>query len=130
MAAFNYPLNGLFLTMMWFFLWIIWLMLLFRVFGDIFRSDDLGGGGKTVWVIFVVVLPFLGLFVYLIARGKDMGQREIDHARAQQKEFDSYVRDVAAPASSADELAKLADLHAKGVISDAEFQAQKTKLLA
>ncbi len=130
MAAYDYPLMGAFWTMMWFFLWIIWLMLLFRVFADIFRSDDLGGGGKTVWVIFVVVLPFLGLFVYLIARGKDMGQRELDHARAQQQEFNSYVRDVAAPASSADELAKLADLHAKGVISDAEFQQQKTKLLA
>jgi type VI protein secretion system component VasK len=129
MAAFDYPLNGVFWTMMVFFLWIIWLMLLFRVFGDIFRSDDLGGGGKTVWLIFVVVLPFFGLFVYLIARGKDMGQREIDHARAQQQEFDSYVRDVAAPTSSADELTKLADLHTKGVISDAEFQQQKAKLL-
>jgi Short C-terminal domain len=130
MAAYDYPLMGAFWTFLWFFLWIIWLMLLFRVFADIFRSDDLGGGGKTVWVIFVVVLPFLGLFVYLIARGKDMGQREIDHARAQQQEFNSYVRDVAAPTSSADELAKLADLHTKGVITDAEFQQQKTKLLA
>jgi type VI protein secretion system component VasK len=130
MAAYDYPLMGAFWTMMWFFLWIIWLMLLFRVFGDIFRSDDLGGFGKTLWMIFVVVLPFLGLFVYLIARGKEMGQREIDHARAQQQEFDSYVRDVAAPTGSADELAKLADLRNSGVITDAEFQQQKAKLLA
>ena len=130
MAAYNYPLMGAFWTMMWFFLWIIWLVLLFRIFADIFNSDDLGGGGKTMWVIFVVVLPFLGVFVYLIARGNQMSQRSIDHARAQQQEFDSYVRDVASPASSADELAKLVDLQKSGVITDAEFQQQKAKLLA
>ena len=131
MLSYVYPLMGAFWTMMWFFLWIIWIMILFRVIADIFRSDDLGGGGKTLWLIFVIVLPFLGLFVYLIARGKEMGQREIDHARAQQQQFNSYVQDVASTStSSADELTKLADLKASGVLTDAEFQQQKAKLLA
>jgi hypothetical protein len=129
MISYVYPLMGAFWTMMWFFLWIIWLMLLFKVFADIFRSDDLGGGGKTLWVIFVIVLPFLGVFVYFIARGAKMGQRDLDHARAQQQEFNSYVRDVAATTSPADELTKLADLHNSGVLTDAEFEQQKAKLL-
>jgi Short C-terminal domain len=129
MTAYDYPLMGAFWTFLWFFLWVIWLMLLFKVIFDIFRSDDLGGWGKALWLIFVIVLPFLGVFVYLIARGHDMGKRDIDHARAQQQAFDSYVKDVAST-GSADELAKLADLKERGVISDAEFEQQKAKLLA
>jgi hypothetical protein len=129
MTAYDYPLMGAFWTFLWFFLWIIWIMILFKVIFDIFRSDDLGGWGKALWIIFVIILPFLGVFVYLIARGKDMGQRDIDQARAQQQQFDSYVKDVAST-GSADELAKLADLKERGVISDAEFEQQKAKLLA
>jgi hypothetical protein len=121
---------GAFWTMLWFFVWILWLMLLFKVIADIFRSDHLGGGGKTLWLILVIVMPFLGVFIYVIAHGKDMGQRDIDRAKAQQSDFDAYVRDVAAPSSSADELAKLADLQSRGVITDAEFQVQKAKLLS
>ena len=130
MLAYDYPLLGLFWTMMWFFLWIVWLMLLFRVFADIFRSHDLGGFAKTLWIIFVVLVPFLGVFVYLIARGKAMSQRDIDDARANQAAFDDYVRQTAGASSSADELAKLAALRDQGVLSEAEFAAQKSKLLA
>jgi hypothetical protein len=130
MFSYVYPLMGAFWTMLWFFVWILWLMLLFKVIADIFRSDHLGGGGKTLWLILVIVMPFLGVFIYVIAHGKDMGQRDIDRAKAQQSEFDAYVRDVAAPSSSADELAKLADLQSRGVITDAEFQQQKAKLLS
>ena len=93
-------------------------------------DHETGGFAKAIWLIFIIVLPFLGVFVYLIARGSGMAKRDMDQAKAQQQEFDSYVRDVAAPTSSADELAKLSDLKAKGVITDAEFQAQKAKLLA
>ncbi len=130
MFSYEYPLMGAFWTMLWFFVWILWFMLLFKILADIFRSDDLGGWGKTGWLILVILLPFLGVFVYVIARGKEMGQRDIDRARAQQADFDSYVREVAPPSSSADELAKLADLKSRGVITDAEFQQQKAKLLS
>ena len=129
MISYVYPVMGAFWTLMWFFLWIIWIMLLFKVFADIFRSDDLGGWGKTLWVIFVIVLPFLGVFVYFIARGNKMGQRDLDYAAAQQKQFNSYVRDVASTASPADELTKLAALHSSGALTDAEFAQQKAKLL-
>ena len=94
------------------------------------RPRRRAGWSKALWLIFIIILPFLGVFVYLIARGSGMAQRDMDQAKAQQQQFDSYVRDVAKPTSSADELAKLSDLHAKGVITDAEFQAQKAKLLA
>ena len=130
MTAYDYPIMGAFWTMLIFFIWIAWLMLLFKIIFDIFRSHDMGGFAKALWLIFVVIAPFLGVFVYLIARGSGMATRDLDDAKAQQQQFDSYVRDVAAPTSSADELTKLADLHSKGVINDAEFQAQKAKLLA
>ncbi len=130
MTAYDYPIMGAFWTMLIFFIFIAWLMLLFKIIFDIFRSHDMGGFAKALWLIFVVIAPFLGVFVYLIARGSGMATRDLDEAKAQQQQFDSYVRDVAAPASSADELTKLSDLHAKGVINDAEFQAQKAKLLA
>ena len=131
MFAYDYPVMGVFWSMFIFFIWILWFMLLFKVFIDIFRSDDLGGGGKALWAIFVILVPFLGIFVYLIARGKDMGQRDMAQAQAQDAQFRAYVQDAAASGgSSADQLAKLADLKDRGVISDAEFQAQKAKILA
>jgi hypothetical protein len=122
---------GVFWSMFIFFIWILWFMLLFKVFIDIFRSDDLGGWGKALWSIFVICVPFLGIFVYLIARGKDMGKRDMAQAQAQDAQFRAYVQDAAASGgSSADQLAKLADLKDRGVISDAEFQQQKSKILA
>ena len=119
-----------FWSMLWFFMFFIWIWLLIIVFSDIFRSHDLGGVAKALWIIFIILVPYLGVFVYLIARGKQMGQREIDQTRAQQQEFDSHVRQVAATPSPAAELTKLADLKASGVITDAEFEQQKAKLLA
>jgi energy-coupling factor transporter transmembrane protein EcfT len=129
--AFVYPLAGAFLTMLWFFLWVIWIFLLFRVILDIFRSRDLGGWGKAGWLIFILVLPFLGVFVYLIARGGRMEQRDVQDAQRREQEFRSYVQDAAGSggASPADELAKLADLRAQGIITDAEFEQQKAKVL-
>jgi Short C-terminal domain/Phospholipase_D-nuclease N-terminal len=129
--AYDYPLLGMFWTFLLFFIWIAWIVVLFRVIFDIFRSKDLGGVAKALWVIFVIFLPFLGVLVYLIARGHSMTDRDVEEAQAQEQAFQAYVRQAAAPSGgSADELTKLADLRDKGVISDAEFQAQKAKLLA
>ena len=130
--AYDYPLLGMFWTFLWFFLWIAWIVVLFRVIADIFRSRDMGGFAKALWVIFVIILPFLGILVYLIARGHAMTERDLQQAQAQEQAFQSYVRQAAGSGGggSADELTKLADLRDKGVISDAEFQAQKAKLLA
>jgi|HubBroStandDraft_6_1064221.scaffolds.fasta_scaffold746654_2 hypothetical protein len=134
MLATNYPILDAFLTMLYFFLFIIWIWLLITVFIDIFRSRDIGGGAKALWCIFVIVLPFLGVFVYLVARGGKMQERAAADAAQRQKAFDSYVKQTAgAPAGGdgvADQLSKLADLKAKGVITDAEFEAQKSKVLA
>ena len=129
MFAYDYPLMGAFWTILWFFLWIAWIMLLFRVFGDIFRSHDMGGWGKALWSIFVILVPFLGVFVYVIARGHGMTQRDLEHVKAQQQEFQAYVRDAASTGGTADELTKLADLKNRGVITEAEFADQKAKLL-
>ncbi len=131
-STYQYPILDFFLTMLYFFLFIIWIWLLIMVFVDIFRSHDMGGWAKALWVIFVIILPFLGVFVYLIARGSKMQERAAQQAAEQQKAFDSYVKQAAGTSSDgvADQLSKLADLKAKGVITDAEFEAQKSKLLA
>jgi ABC-type multidrug transport system fused ATPase/permease subunit len=128
MLGSSYPLLDIFWTMLEFFLFFVWIWLLIIVFSDIFRSRDIGGGAKALWVIFVIILPFLGVFIYLIARGGSMHERAAQAAQQQQQAFDSYVKEAAAP-NSADELAKLADLKEKGVLTDAEFEAQKAKLL-
>jgi hypothetical protein len=129
--AYEYPIMGAFLTMMWFFVWVIWLFLLFRIFADIFRSDDLGGFSKALWLIFVIFFPFLGVFVYLIARGKEMTERDIARAQAQQEAMDQYVRQTAGSGGGvASELSTLADLKERGVITEAEFNQQKAQLLS
>ncbi len=132
MIASSYPILDAFLTMLYFFLFIIWIWLLITVFIDIFRSRDMGGFAKAIWVIFVIILPFLGVFVYLLARGGKMHERAAAQAADQQKAFDSYVRQAAGAegADTASQLAKLADLKAQGVLNDAEFEAQKAKVLA
>jgi signal transduction histidine kinase len=130
--AYDYPLLGAFWTLMWIFLWILWIILLFRVIGDVFRDDSLSGWAKTGWTFFVIVLPFLGVFVYLIARGRNMGKREQQYARAQQESLDAYIRETAGSTGTgrADELAKLSELKNKGEITEAEFQHAKQKVLA
>jgi len=129
--AYTYPLLGAFWTMLWFFLFIIWIIILFRVIVDIFRSRDMGGWGKALWLIFVIILPFLGVIIYLIARGKEMGERDMQEAQARDQQFRAYVQDAASGqgTSSADELAKLADLRDRGVITEADFEQQKAKIL-
>ncbi|MGH9078702.1 MAG: SHOCT domain-containing protein [Acidimicrobiales bacterium] len=129
MLAYTYPLLSIFWTMLEFFLFFLWIWLLIVIFSDIFRSHDMGGLAKALWVIFVIILPFVGVLIYLIARGGKMHERAAAQAAQQQKAFDSYVKEAAGSGSSADELSKLADLKAKGVITDAEFEAQKAKLL-
>jgi hypothetical protein len=124
------PLLDLFLTMFWFFLFVAWIWLLISVYADVFRSDDLGGVAKAAWVVFVLVLPYVGVFVYLIARGGSMQDRTVQRAVAQREAAESYIRDVAAAPSPADELSKLAQLRAEGVLSPAEFEAQKARILA
>lgn len=130
MLAYDYPLLGVFWTMMWWFLWIAWIVLLFRVIGDIFRSDDIGGFAKAMWSLFVIILPWLGVLVYLIARGRSMSSRDYQQAQASEAAFRSYVQEAAGSGGgSADELTKLADLRDRGVLSEDEFQQQKAKLL-
>ncbi|WP_405876260.1 MULTISPECIES: SHOCT domain-containing protein [unclassified Streptomyces] len=132
--AYDYPLMGAFWTMLVFFLWVMWFVLLFRIIVDIFRDDDLGGWAKAGWLVFCLVLPFLGVFVYVIARGKHMGRREIRQARDQQKEFDDYIRKTAkgsgGPPSSVDELARLSEIKAHGDITEEEFQRAKELVLS
>jgi hypothetical protein len=120
-----------FWSMLWFFLFFIWIWLLITVFGDIFRSSDLSGWGKALWTLFVIFLPYLGVFVYLIARGHKMQAHAAEQASRQNAMMQQYIQDAAGSGkSSADEIASLADLHSKGVLSDAEFQAAKAKALA
>ena len=130
MLAYDYPLMGLFWTMLWWFFWIAWIVLLFRVIGDIFRSHDMGGWAKALWSIFVILAPWLGVLVYLIARGGSMAERDHRQAQAQDEAFRAYVQETAGSGGTADELAKLASLREQGVLTDAEFTQQKAKLLA
>lgn len=129
LANTNYPILDAFWTMFMIFAFVIWFWLIIMIFMDIFRSHDIGGVAKTLWVVFVIFLPILGILVYLIARGGSMHERALKQAQDQQKAFDEYVRQTASGGGSADELAKLADLKAKGVLTDQEFEAQKAKLL-
>jgi hypothetical protein len=129
MPASDYPLLSVFWTMLLFFGFFLFLWLFIVVVIDVFRSHDMGGFAKALWLIFLIILPILGIIIYLIARGGSMHERQVAQMRQQDQEFRSYVQE-AAGGGTADELAKLADLKAKGVISDAEFDAQKAKLLA
>ncbi|WP_328929124.1 SHOCT domain-containing protein [Streptomyces sp. NBC_00190] len=129
-ADYDYPLLNAFWTMMIFFLWILWFMLLFRVIGDVFRDDGLSGWGKAGWTVFVILVPFLGVFVYLIARGRGMGEREMQRAQQQEQAFRSYVRESAGPTSHAEELSKLAELKNRGDITAAEYETAKAKVLS
>jgi hypothetical protein len=130
--ATEWHVGEVFLSMLWFFLFFLWIWLLIMVFADIFRSRDLSGWAKALWTIFVIIVPFLGVFVYLIARGQKMSQHAVDDARAQDAAARQYIQSAVAqtPTSSADELAKLADLKARGVIDDAEFAQMKAKILS
>ncbi|HEU4895380.1 MAG TPA: SHOCT domain-containing protein [Acidimicrobiia bacterium] len=119
----------LFWSMLWFFLFFMWIWLLISLFADIFRSDDLSGWGKAGWVLFLVVIPWLGALIYLIARGNSMQERAMAEMTAREKATRSYIQDVAGSGSTADELTKLATLRERGVLTDQEFASQKAALL-
>ena len=130
--AYDYPMLSVFWSMLLFFLWIMWFVLLFRVVVDIFRDDDMNGWAKAGWLVFTVVLPFLGVFVYVIARGKNMGRREVALARAQEEAFDARVREAVGAQgqrSSVEELARLSEIRARGDITDEEFSKAKELVL-
>ena len=129
MFATEWGAGQVFWSMLWFFMFFIWIWLLIIVFGDIFRSHDLGGLAKTLWVIFVILVPYLGVFVYLIARGHKMSEHAAEAAQAQDQAARQYIQQVTAT-STADELSKLADLKSQGVIDDAEYASLKAKALA
>ncbi len=132
LADSSYPLLNLFWTMFIFFLWVIWIWILIWVFIDIFRSRDLSGWAKALWFLFVLLIPLIGVLVYLIARGGSMHERAVQDAQQQDAEFRSYAQETAASASAstADQLAKLADLRDRGVISAEEFEREKARVLA
>jgi ABC-type multidrug transport system fused ATPase/permease subunit len=129
--ASSYPFLDVFWTMLIFFMFFIWIMILFRVFGDIFRRHDIGGGSKTLWVIFVIILPFLGVLIYLLTQNEGMTQRALERAQAQQEQMDSYVRSVSSGAGgAAGEIERAKGLLDSGAITQAEFDSIKAKALA
>lgn len=123
----DYPLLSVFWSVFWFFLWVMWLVLLFKVITDVFRDDTLGGGRKAAWLILVLIVPFLGVFVYVCVRGHEMGRREAEHSRRSRQEFREYVQEVT---GGADELTKLAELRDRGDLTEEEFRQAKTRALA
>ena len=132
----DYPLLNLFWTMLWLFLWVLWFFLLFKVIGDIFRDHTMGGWGKAGWLVFVILLPYLGVLVYLIARGRSMSERDREQVQKSEAAFRAYVQEAAGQQAGgqkptqADELAKLAQLRSNGTLTEEEFQQAKAKLLA
>ena len=128
-SSYSYPLLGAFWTILEIFLWVIWIWILVYIFIDIFRSRDLSGGAKALWFLFVLIIPLVGVLVYLIARGGKMHERAVREAQQQDEAFRAYVQDAAGPQSTADQLAKLADLRDRGVITAEEFERQKAKVL-
>jgi ABC-type multidrug transport system fused ATPase/permease subunit len=129
-SSYSYPLLGVFWTIFIFFLWVVWFWILITIIIDLFRSHDLSGWAKALWFIFILFLPMIGVLVYLIARGSKMHEHAVRQARQQEAELRSYVQEAASSESSADQLAKLADLRDRGVITAAEFDREKAKILA
>jgi hypothetical protein len=126
----GYPALNVFWTIIEIFLWILWFWILITIFIDIFRSSDLSGWGKALWFIFVLFIPLIGVLVYLIVRGHSMQERSMNQARQQDQAFREYVQQTAGTSSTADELTKLASLRDQGVITAAEFEREKSKLLS
>ena len=132
MLAAEFGTGQVFWSMLWFFLFVIWLWLLITVFGDIFRSRDLSGWSKALWSIFIIVLPYLGVFAYLVARGGKMQEHAVRAAASQEAAFRDYVQDVAGSPNGGGtigEITKLADLRDKGVLTEDEFQTAKARAL-
>jgi predicted PurR-regulated permease PerM len=130
LASSSYPLLNIFWSMFIFFLWILWIWILIWIIIDIFRSHDLSGWAKALWFLFILFIPLVGVLVYLIARGHKMQEHAVQQAQQQDQELRAYVQDAAGSQSSADQLAKLADLRDRGVISGEEFEREKAKVLS
>jgi predicted PurR-regulated permease PerM len=129
-VAADYPFLDFLWSMLLIFLWIAWFFILFRVIIDIFRRHELSGFGKVAWLIFVIILPFLGVFVYIIVEGRKMGERDLQEAQTAQKQFDSYVQNVASSGGAAAEIERAKGLLDTGAITQQEFDAIKAKALA
>src|SRR5215831_18504020 len=129
-SSYSYPLLGAFWTIFLIFLWVIWFWVLITIFIDLFRSHDLSGWVKALWFIFILLLPLIGVLVYLIARGGKMHEHQVQDAQAQERQFRRYVQETAGSGNTADQLAKLADLRDRGVITAEEFDREKAKILA
>ena len=130
MLAADYPFLDVMWTMLVFFIWILWIWLLFTVFADIFRRHDITGAKKTLWIVFAILLPFLGVFIYLITQNVGMTERQLERTRAQRERFDAHVQQAAGSGGAADEIEKAKQLLDSGAITQAEFDALKEKALA
>ena len=130
MIAADYPFLDVLWTLIVIFAWVIWFWLLITVFADVFRRHDISGGKKALWVVFVIIVPFLGVLIYLIAESKGIAERNEKQQAAAQKQADAYIRDVAASSDPAEQIAKAKQLLDAGTISSAEFDALKQKALA
>jgi membrane protein implicated in regulation of membrane protease activity len=128
-SSYSYPVLGVFWTILMIFLWVVWFWVLITIIIDIFRSHDLSGWVKALWFVFILFLPLIGVLVYLIARGGKMHEHQVRQAQLQDEQLRSYVQQAAGPQSSADQLAKLADLRDRGVITAEEFDREKAKIL-
>ena len=129
-SSYSFPVLGVFWTILMIFLWVIWIWILITIIIDIFRSHDLSGWAKALWFVFILFLPLVGVLVYLIARGGKMHEHQVRQAQLQEEQLRSYVQQTAGSQSSADQLAKLADLRDRGVITAEEFDREKAKILA
>jgi len=129
-SSYSYPVLGAFWTIVMVFLWVIWFWILITIIIDIFRSHDLSGWAKALWFVFILFLPLIGVLVYLIARGGKMHEHEVRQAQRQEEQLRSYVQEAAGSSSAVDQLAKLADLRDRGVITAEEFDREKAKILA
>ena len=128
--AADYPFLGVLWSMLVFFVWIAWFLLLFHIIGDVFRRRDISGGKKTAWLIFILFVPFIGTFAYLIANGDDMARRNIESAQAAKADADSYIRSVAGSDGAAAEIERAKGLLDSGAITQAEYDTIKAKALA
>jgi ABC-type multidrug transport system fused ATPase/permease subunit len=129
-SSYSYPVLGVFWTIFMIFLWVIWFWILITIFIDLFRSHDLSGWVKALWFIFILIFPLIGVLVYLIARGGKMHEHAARDAQVQEQQFRRYVQETAGSQSSVEQLAKLADLRDRGVITAEEFEREKAKILA
>lgn len=127
--AADYPFLEVIWTMIVIFAWVIWFWLMIRIFADVFRRRDIGGGKKTVWIIFLILAPFIGVFSYLIANSRSMAERDMQQLQAQRAQFDSYVQEVAGAGGAAGEIEKAKQLLDSGAITQAEFDAIKARAL-